>query len=220
MWLQCCNSGRSAEVSLVVPIYCPRRVVLPQCRSTGFTVQRRMALQRGEAGQCVFGRIVLVIVHHRLAESSHLVFTVSRGPYKEHSDGGCKAPTFLPGRTCVTWAPGVSFQDVEAWWQDIIHRPCLQLPSAVCFLRYLTHCRASHLLGTRNICSADYGALQRQFFPLECTLDEAVQVADDGLDPENIQFSEEHFVPQNPFTAGARMLKVIFLLSPPQNFTG
>lgn len=118
--------------------------------------------KKGEAGQCVFGRIVLVIVHHRVAESSHLVFTVSRGPYKQHPGGGCKVPSFLPGRTCVTWAPGVSFQDVEAWWQDIIHRPCLQLPSAV---------------------------------------------AEDCLDPEEIQFAEDHFVPQNPFTAGARMLK-------------
>lgn len=123
------------------------------CKRAEFNSKMDAALQKGEAGQCVFGRIILVIVHHRLADSNHLVFAVSRGPYKQCPNGGCKAPTFLPGRTCVTWAPNISFKEVEAWWQDIIHRPCMQLePSIVRFHCCLTNTVQgfTHLLGTRT----------------------------------------------------------------------
>lgn len=40
-----------------------------------------------------------------------------------------------------------------------------------------------------------------------------MQVAEGCLDPEQIQFAEEQFVSQNPFTAGAAMVKVRLLLA-------
>lgn len=57
---------------------------------------------------------------------------------------------------------------------------------------------------------------------LDSTLDagKSVQVAEDCVHPDQIQFAEDHFVPQNPFTAGARMLKVKFSLLPLQLCTG
>lgn len=90
------------------------------------TDRKNHVMQKGEAGSCVFGRIVLVMVHHRLADTNHVVFAISRGPYKECPHGGCMSPTFLPGRMCVTWAPDISFKYVEAWWQDVVNRECMQ----------------------------------------------------------------------------------------------
>jgi hypothetical protein len=117
-------------------------------------------VQKGETGQCVFGKIILVLVHHRVAKTNHSVYTISRGPYKRNPDGACRPPHHLPGRTCVTWVPDVDFDAVEEWWHDIVTRPCMQ---------------------------------------------QDVQVDTAAPTP---RFVEEHFMPQNPFSSGAQMVKV------------
>eukprot|EP00892_Ulva_mutabilis_P005975 jgi/Ulvmu1/374/UM001_0381.1 len=76
-------------------------------------------------GQCVFGHIILICVHHRAHHTSHTVFSVARGPFKAPLEA---VPTFLPSRVCISWVPGVKLEQVEEWWRALLERPCLQQP--------------------------------------------------------------------------------------------
>lgn len=85
----------------------------------------RFGPQEYKQGQCVFGSIILVCVHHRAHNTSHTIFSVARGPFKAPLQD---AATSLPSRVCISWVPGVNMEEVEAWWSDLMQRPCLQHP--------------------------------------------------------------------------------------------
>jgi hypothetical protein len=84
-------------------------------------------MQERQLGRFVFGSVTLVLVHHDALRPAHTVFAVATGPFKHGSDAGTPAPDFLTARFCVTWAPGVDFCTVEAWWQDLMARPALRV---------------------------------------------------------------------------------------------
>ena len=88
-------------------------------------------MQAHTTGRCVFGSVALVLVHRQLVATEHAVFAVSRGPYKAAAGTAAPAPAHMPARSCVSWAPGVNFDAVEAWWQDLVQRPAVQAPAAV-----------------------------------------------------------------------------------------
>lgn len=88
-------------------------------------------IQAHTTGRFVFGSIALVLVHRQLVATEHAVYSVSRGPYKAGAGTVAPAPEHLPTRACITWAPGVDFDAVEAWWRDLVHRPAVQAPTAV-----------------------------------------------------------------------------------------
>jgi hypothetical protein len=73
----------------------------------------------------VLGSIVLVVVHSQLIWTDHAVYSIAKGPFKASPDAAVASPTYLPFRTCVNWAPGVSFPLVETWWQALVSHPLL-----------------------------------------------------------------------------------------------
>jgi hypothetical protein len=83
-------------------------------------------MQAWKQGCFIFGSIVLVLVHQQLIETQHAVFSVAHGPYKTSPERGAAPPLALTTRTCISWAPGVDFDAVEAWWQDLMHRPVIR----------------------------------------------------------------------------------------------
>jgi hypothetical protein len=76
-------------------------------------------------GRFVLGSIVLVCVHSQLIYTDHAVYSVAKGPFKAAPDAAVASPTYLPFRTCVNWAPGVNWPEVEAWWQALVTHPLL-----------------------------------------------------------------------------------------------
>jgi hypothetical protein len=66
-----------------------------------------------------------VLVHQQLIETEHAVFSVAHGPFKG-TERSVAPPNWLTTRTCISWAPGVHFEAVESWWQNLMHRPVLR----------------------------------------------------------------------------------------------